>query len=1008
MILDSFSKISLNDLLFSAGSVLFPVLSSWEKFMKTFWFLHNISYPSPSNGGCLSVFCLAGLLPRCSIAVSGSTDMLDSDWGCASSDEEVPELGENVERALDDEIVVDAGLSGWAEVAEAVEPQDGAHHDEVCVGANLLLSEFAEPVAKKRGRPRIVKKTVGDDERVANNQDAQPSMLQQNIRDTISLSVRHGEVMATQPPSLIVPKVKSFLRPPLHGYRPLSVCSKVLQDAMQLRSLPGQKVDNTYSKIKEQFIDSGHGFHSCSLVVRDQIMAVDKDELMKKIIVYAQGAILYSKLQRSLVEQCVTHGIPGMDLICYIDFMTYDETPLKTRVVDPVVDAEGSPQQALHAFAQVMEPNRVPSLELSVTSDSCHMKILQCRQMYALVFKTPSGFCKIYGENPCPLSALESNSALVMREALCRLSATTTHSEAFKLRTRISSMDKASANLLTETCMVASRRGHWKPLVNTCEVHTTARAFRKTFDNLVPQHISAIIHIALALRSGSAMVSFRRCLVQEIHSRLKLYYGPVPEAAVIYRQKMLSLFWTTGSNLLLRRMLVSKLPNGMWSLKEEVQVYLPLTDQGQVSKDSVARSLEKALSFVLTGSKPHVFPRHRWTGSDLSVEDLGRLECVHYLLSSTWHRFMAAHGKPEKQPMVTQLGVVDAESVSIDNVEGVGQPPHQSSLNSSDNQHPTICLETLASAENNEKTRGAQEHARDRQQGNDWLTSSLHSPLSILVMLRKAMQPLVMLLNSQLDVASLDWEKKQQAIMALHIQTQALQGPRPPLRHHQATIAAEGVLEKMFFESLSELFERPWDTIEELQWQVAMRSQIFKLLSRQGALIHVGLSVVHQGYPLTLFKLLREPHLASAMYEAAQGQQCMLDDWSQEMVRLYPGFEQPEFFQVLEAHAHLLCSSTVQVEARHSSVRRALLTRNQTWAMPFANLSADFVLMQLRRNHLACQSLVGTIPARAANKKRKLKVPHMGGTPIPCQPTTQMLMVTLLPLLYTSRGPIQC
>ena len=45
--------------------------------------------------------------------------------------------------------------------------------------------------------------------------------------------------------------------------------------------------------------------------------------------------------------------------------MTYDDSPLKPRIVDPVLDAGawGSSQQTLHAFAQVMEPNRVPSME---------------------------------------------------------------------------------------------------------------------------------------------------------------------------------------------------------------------------------------------------------------------------------------------------------------------------------------------------------------------------------------------------------------------------------------------------------------------------------------------------------------------------------------------------------------------------------------------------------------------------------------------------------------------
>ena len=154
------------------------------------------------------------------------------------------------------------------------------------------------------------------------------------------------------------------------------------------------------------------------------------------------------------------------------------------------------------------------------------------------------------------------------------------------------------------------KKGLLEPLVNTSGVHTTARYFRKkTFDNLVPQHISAIIHTALVLRRGSAVASFRRRLLQEIRSRLKLYYNPAPEAAAKKDVGVQTALWTV------------------------------------VSKGGKFKRI--SLSSVLTGLEPHVFPRPRWIGSALSVEDLGPLQFVHSLLSSTWYQFMAAHGKPE-------------------------------------------------------------------------------------------------------------------------------------------------------------------------------------------------------------------------------------------------------------------------------------------------------------------------------------------------------------------------
>ena len=581
----------------------------------------------------------------------------------------------------------------------------------------------------------------------------------------------------------------------------------------------------------------------------------------------------------------MVQSLPCCDLICYIDFMAYDETPVQTRVVEP--------NPGGNAFKQWKESDmnggdlasNDPCWEVTVSTDSVHNKVLQVRQLYALIFRTPFGYCKLYGENLCPLVALENGSALVLSEALSRTSATTWQSDAFKLRTRVCSMDSAPANLLTESCISASRGEKWKTLQNGCEVHTTARAFRKTFDGLMPLHVSSIIHIALALRSGTSMISFRRCLGQEIREKLKLYYGPIPDAATRLRQQLLQLFWTAGSKLLLQRVVLSRLPNGLWSDRKEVQVYVPLTMRGHVTRENVSRTVVSALTYVLTGCKPHLFPRHRWTGSDLSVEDLGRLECIHYLLSATWARFMNAHSKISKAPSPnTSSGGPAGDSnstIGMGQASGLSDPSLSHAISEGDR-------EVEASGVHIERARGAQEHAQDRQKGDQWITSGSHSPLSILIMLRMAMQPLVMLLNCQLDIVLLDWELKQQASLSKHLGVTTSSEEVVLHRHYQATISAQGILENQFFKSLQGLFTKEWGLIEEHQRSVSTRALAFQILSRQGALIYVGLSVPHQRYPMALFKLLHEPSLGPTLYEDARRQTCMLDEWTHEMVRLVP------------------------------------------------------------------------------------------------------------------------
>eukprot|EP00971_Amphidinium_carterae_P346553 6488092-Amphidinium_carterae.1 len=250
----------------------------------------------------------------------------------------------------------------------------------------------------------------------------------------------------------------------------------------------------------------------------------------------------------------------------------------------------------------------------------------------------------------------------------------------------------------------------------------------------------------------------------------------------------------------------------------------------------------------------------------------------------------------------------------------------------------------------------------------------------MLILLRVTMQPLVVLLNCQLDVGSLDWELKQQAQNALYLASPDKDAQPAPRRHYQATISADGLLEKQFFAFLSSLFQNPLELIEEQQQHVSMRALAFKLLSRQGALVYDGLTVVHRKYPIALFKLLQHPEQASVMFEEASAKPCMLDSWTAQMVKQFPGFMQPEFFTVLEGHAQLYCISTAAIEARHSSLRRTLLTRTQTWTMPFATLSSDFLAMQLRRGKLAAAKRAGSSStpssssSLASSKKRKLEV----------------------------------
>ena len=210
------------------------------------------------------------------------------------------------------------------------------------------------------------------------------------------------------------------------------------------------------------------------------------------------------------------------------------------------------------------------------------------------------------------------------------------------------------------------------------------------------------------------------------------------------------------------------------------------------------------------------------------------------------------------------------------------------------------------------------------------------------------MAPLVSLLNAQLGVSSMEWDKKQNAWQAEHWAS----GTPVPRRQYMATMAAQNMLEKKYFSSLSKLFveEEEWKLVEEEKHTIEFRALAFRALSRQGCLIHLDLEAPHLLPPFTLFAVLHDPAQAEIV---AKTPPCLLDEWSQALLLKYPTLSGDECLQVLETHAAIASTNTAPIESKHSSLRRQLVGRStQTWPLAFPVLSAEFLLQGCRRGRL--------------------------------------------------------
>ena len=241
---------------------------------------------------------------------------------------------------------------------------------------------------------------------------------------------------------------------------------------------------------------------------------MSKFQLDSKVLRLAASQNLYSRLVQATFEQHLVSKSEPSDLVGYLEFFSYNETPMKTAVVDAASVFPTSTQADSGLEAVTARSQHITKLK----TDAASAKVLQCKQRFGMVFKHSGKYIRMFGDIPSPLSVMQQGTAQVLTESLERLCSSTAASQHFPLKTCLFSSDRASYNLLAEDALVQHKPGSgWQALATHCEVHITARTFTKTFQTLLGPQLTGIIRCALSLRDASAMSTFRLCLREEIY-----------------------------------------------------------------------------------------------------------------------------------------------------------------------------------------------------------------------------------------------------------------------------------------------------------------------------------------------------------------------------------------------------------------------------------------------------------------------------------------------------------
>ena len=719
--------------------------------------------------------------------------------------------------------------------------------------------------------------------------------------------------------------------------------------ASQLAQLAGERKDEAVFEACRALLTSP-SLPLSSKKVRATLLGLSDKHVESISPMIGASVFLMDRWFRAALEKHVASKVADPDLLLYIDFVAYDETPLPVDLRGETgAPAMSESDSATDTTALVSSsstlcattPGSVLAKQLSGARGV--QKILQTIQQGGMVFKVNGEYVLALMSTLCPLQVLDNGTGAVLHAAQSRCSGATRASSHFVHRLRMACTDRLGSNTLAERLLAEERGATWKRLQTYCEVHMTASAHEKTFA-LIPGNIQGMIRCALALQTGSAMARFRACLRQEVASRFQVRYGAPPLEAVQYKKRVFQLFVSHGSKLAMRRVLLALCPNGDWR-SPYVEYYVPPTSQH--TEAELLEHVTSGLIAALCASQPSVYPRRRWTGADLATDTLGVMEACHRLLSTTFLRFAASFETGCRSQQLLDAATKLAQNPLGGASEGIADPqPEAASDPSAGDAGGEVAGDQAAATD--EGTQGGETNhaalnAANRRIAANWL---LTRPFDRLVLQRLVMEPLRALHRKQFSVASDDWEMAQRA-KALRAAKLGKTGFG--VRDYRLCLAAKGDDERHFVESLNLLLGPSplWSLVPINSYTVAFSSLAFRLLSRAGCVIHDLLTHRHQKFPFKMFRLLGEPHLAE---EFSQVPPCLMDEWSLDMLASHPTLSGPDFQHKLLLVCLMGWKDISPVEARHATVRRLLnMASLQTRPQVLSDLSANWCALQARR-----------------------------------------------------------
>jgi hypothetical protein len=488
----------------------------------------------------------------------------------------------------------------------------------------------------------------------------------------------------------------------------------------------------------------------------------------------------------------------------------------------------------------------------------------------------------------------------------------------------------------------------WDSETYDCEMHVVSTIVKFSYSPLSVL-VTGMIWSTLSLQNGYETNRFRKCVQLRIAATVQVVIGTLSPSARSYKLHCIRLFFAQVPPHLVALLLARY--TGDWRITKRFVLLVPTGTT--ISPDLCDKLVAAATDIVLLVCLHRtwkVYPRHRWLGADVSIDEQGKLECLGGLFSSSYELFAAKRSD-------SVASVLSGEARKVLSIcDGGAAAGHNGAGELKLDEVPIF-----------HESHSPEANAKAREKSLIYCRSS---PFTLLVVFRQVYEPMRVLATTKIHIASEAWERRQQALVA----RAKLNGTFSyASRSYRVVEAASNKAEDKALQQLSMLYfcNMMWALLPITSITAETRCLIFRLLSRVGCGIEELLRQTHRTSKFMMFLLLAgTPGILAYL----QGRPpCTLCPWARRICDYYShDFGGAEMMAYLAFRALVICTDMSDIESLHAWIRRLLTTRSaQTHLMSLVDVGSNWLLSRGRKRAASQMTAVGVAPV--ASKRRPAK-----------------------------------